>query len=230
MRHTRANRVVSVDFLRRSLKSRPLERAGKSRVSTGQSTGTASTGGAEEAKKKTSAGSSSMKRKEGADKHQSEIDIDIYDEACAEIRQALDAYAVAVVDLSQFHLFYPAFGGSSIGGSTKSSRTRRPGEAYPSNSLMGETTARGTSVGSTEMGGDVPNGEDFDPETYSQVRGTKRARKTHALRDPTAPSRTPQVLYIPSGRRTASKLHNAENSQDVSPLYFNHLEELCLLS
>jgi hypothetical protein len=82
------NVAVSVDFLRRSLKNRPTERAGQSRPSGTGTTSSSSTG----------------KCKEGADRHESDEEIDVYDAACREIRMALDAYAVAVVDLSQFHL------------------------------------------------------------------------------------------------------------------------------
>jgi hypothetical protein len=54
-------------------------------------------------------GGSDQKRKEGADASMSDNAIDIYDEACSEIRFALHAYAVAVVDLSQFTYFTPHF-------------------------------------------------------------------------------------------------------------------------
>ena len=53
-------------------------------------------------------------------------------------------------------------------------------------------------------------------EGYSRSRTSRRAKKTYALTDPTAPSRTPQVLYIPSGRRLDSKGKNASLDEEVS--------------
>jgi hypothetical protein len=41
-------------------------------------------------------------RKEGAGRHQSDDEIDIYDQAARQIRLGLDAYAVSVVDPSFF--------------------------------------------------------------------------------------------------------------------------------
>lgn len=160
---------VSVDFLRRSLKHRPNERAGFSR-----NTDT------------TTSKSTERKRKEGADNNQSDDEVDIYDEACSEIRLALDAYAVAVVDLSQFHLFYPAFHNSSSGGSRTAGSVSRGGSA-------GQTTITGgTSTASLD-----------EADAYSKPSNRKHARKTYAITDPTAPSRTPQVLFIPNVQRSA---------------------------
>lgn len=164
----------------------------------------------------------------------SEGDIDIYDEACAEIRYALDAYAVAVVDLSQFHLFYPAFTGSSAGGSTSRSRTKKestesltsvgrdrstPTEVPPRGGGSGDgSTVRGLSTrkGWKDSTDGVVSTAADDEEGYSRSRGSKRAKKTYALSDPTAPGRTPQVLYIPSGRRANSKASNAGLNDEVS--------------
>ncbi|WRT66765.1 uncharacterized protein IL334_003728 [Kwoniella shivajii] len=191
---------ISVEFLRRSLKHRPNEKAGSRKGGTG-------TGSASEAKKgnaATSSTSSSGKRISGADAAQNDIDVDIYDEACREIRNALDAYAVAVVDLSQFHLFYPTYQNSSTGGgsstrggsSTAHTRSQNTGTAVQS-SFGGRT---GSVASSTVRGGD----ED-EAEAYSKPSNIKRARKTYAVTDPLAPSRTPQVLFIPSRRRSNPK-------------------------
>lgn len=211
LREVPLTHTVSVDFLRRSLKSRPLERAGKSRGSaTSGTTGSRTQPEGD----KSSPSTSSNKRKEGADQNQSQDDIDIYDEACSEIRHALDAYAVAVVDLSQFHLFYPTFAGSSTGGSSRmtsvdgsrSSPTEVPHSRGPLNSSgAGQSTEYPYS--STQ------GSQAEDEEGYSRSRGSKRARQTWALTDPTAPSRTPQVLYIPAGKRAGSKKANPADEE-----------------
>ncbi|KAK8864137.1 hypothetical protein IAR55_001383 [Kwoniella newhampshirensis] len=183
---------ISVDFLRRSLQHRPNERAGQSagqRGTTGSSTS-----------------STTGKRKEGADHLQSEITVDIYDEACREIRMALDAYAVAVVDLSQFHLFYPAYQNSSTGGgsSTRGGSTTGPARSNITGGAStqaggGSTLRQGSTMASSTIGGD--EGE----EAYSKPNNRKRALPTYATTDIMAPSRTPQVLYIPSRRRSDPK-------------------------
>lgn len=112
-----------------------------------------------------------------------------------EIRSALDAHAVAVVDLSQFHLFYPAYQGStSAGGTTSADRTVRA------------MSSRASTV---------------DLDDSGEQRHVRRARNTFALRDPTAPSRTPQVLFIPSkGRPIRNKV---EGEGEVS----HHIRILC---
>jgi hypothetical protein len=141
-----------------------------------------------------------------------------------EIRHALDAYAVAIVDLSQFHLFYPTFQGSSTAGSSSRGRHARFGPSdnntlMPGHSVGGSTVAPsvlgggGVSGGgtSTEMGEIEVEGTDV----YTHNRHSKRARQTYALTDPTAPSRTPQVLYIPSGRTGRSgKAGDREDAKD----------------
>lgn len=151
--------------------------------------------------------SSSAKRKEGADQDQLEDELDIYDEACTEIRYALDAYAVAIVDLSQFHLFYPTFQGSSTAGtSTRHKMSRfggsKDGTTVAGRSVGGSTAAPSVLGGRGVSGGGASTefGEADGADVYSHSRHSKRARQTYALTDPTAPSRTPQVLYIPSGR------------------------------
>jgi hypothetical protein len=235
---------VSVEFLRRSLKNRPSERAGSSAGGTRSSnTGSQESGG---------------KRKSGQDNGVSSGDIDIYDEACREIRLALDAYAVAVVDLSQFHLFYPAYQSSSTAGTSArgdsatysaSSQTRGNGSTdggstvhggggggsmfgassnngqgsvtSESNTIMmrgGGSGGSGTTIhpAGSRLGGGVPGtssstqsgtrsqtGDGDEPnESYSKPRNRKTARKTYAVTDPTAPSRTPQVLFIPSRKKS----------------------------
>lgn len=273
---------ISVDFLRRSLKSRPHEMAGKNRY-TQTNSSTASTLSRRESKQPVrsprlkseaelatgdhsaienailgddgeiavgsssgptprhetidpvdrvdpgQAGSgsehqlSSKKRVSGADKDQLAESIDIYDEACSEIRSALDAYAVAIVDLSQFHLFYPTFAGSSTGGSSTRRASKTGTQSGP-----GQGSSRAGSKTQSSWSGDgtiVPNAagstqgysgynesdaarqgqaEEGDEEFTHSEKKSKRARQTYALKDPTAPSRTPQVLYIPSGRRGGS--------------------------
>ncbi|WWD18838.1 hypothetical protein CI109_103293 [Kwoniella shandongensis] len=182
---------ISVDFLRRSLKHRPNERAGQSVPDNATASSTSSTTG---------------KRKEGADNNQSEVTVDIYDEACREIRTALDAYAVAVVDLSQFHLFYPAYQNSSTGGgsSTRGGSTTGPARSNqtggPSTYAGGGSTARQAStVANSTIGAEDPE------EAYSKPVNRKRALPTYATTDIMAPSRTPQVLYIPSRRKSDPK-------------------------
>ena len=220
--------TVSVDFLRRFLKVRPNERAGKHSSKSTQSSGSSPGGN-------TSRGGGAIKnntnkRISGRDKDQDEIDIDIYDEACSEIRYALDAHAVAVVDLSQFHLFYPAFQGSSIGGSTgkggtsRSSETRKAhdpnalaaasvktpsSEKTPPTGMSSTVMPAKTSGGTSEHAASYHHSE--ESESFQYQRGSRRARQTYALTDPTAPGRTPQVLYIPTGRRTESRSKLSES-------------------
>ncbi|OCF75572.1 hypothetical protein I204_04429 [Kwoniella mangroviensis CBS 8886] len=199
---------ISVDFLRRSLKHRPNERAGQSRTTgrtaTGTGTGTGSGGTGTEKGTATSSDSSvTGKRVSGADQNQDQNDVDIYDEACREIRNALDAYAVAVVDISQFHLFYPTYqnsstgGGSTRGGSstlhTKSQHTSTTGQS--SFAAGTGSIASSTARGSGNVGAD-------DQDAYSKNVDNKRPRQTYAVTDSLAPSRTPQVLFIPSRRRS----------------------------
>lgn len=198
-----------MDFLRRSLKTRPTERAGFSR-SSGQTRTTSS------------ASSSSQKRKEGADHHQSDDEIDIYDEAAREIRQGLDAYAVAVVDLSQFHLFYPSFQNSSTGGS--SARGASTSDPTRSGSRSAERSAAGSGTPHPLRPGSRPNSMSKtmmtdDTDSYAQSNNTRRAKETYTVTDPLAPSRTPQVLFIPS-RPRGSKGPQDPAQDNVSPQHF----------
>lgn len=136
--------------------------------------------------------------------------MDIYDEACREIRTALDAYAVAVVDLTQFHLFYPAYQSSSTAGtSTRGSTSRNTASAQMQS--RGPTSTAGSAL-------------DDETEAYSKSDDVKRARKTYAVTDVTAPSRTPQVLFIPGRRKLDPKRskymkdsENVHGEDDVGP-------------
>ena len=125
----------------------------------------------------------------------SEDDIDLYDEACREIRLALDAYAVAAVDLSQFHLFYPAYQSSSTAGSsTRFTSTSHPTQSFQTNSYP-------SSLGPESL---AESADTQEVEAYAKSRDQKIARKTWAIADPTAPSRKPQVLFIPGRRKPES--------------------------
>jgi hypothetical protein len=152
--------------------------------------------------------SASAKQRSKGDSSISEEDADIYDEACQEIRMALDAYAVAVVDLSQFHLFYPAYqssstNGSSIGrGSSVNSRTTGVATTYASFGSSYQGQSRGGNSNASGPGS-VNSGE--TPDAYAKPTNRKHARQTYATSDPTAPSRTPQVLFVPTRRKTDPK-------------------------
>ncbi|WVF69066.1 hypothetical protein IAT40_003840 [Kwoniella sp. CBS 6097] len=190
---------ISVDFLRRSLKHRPNEKAGQS---TAKGTNESST-----ATGTSSASSTTGKRNQGADQNQDQGNVDIYDEACREIRYALDAYAVAVVDLSQFHLFYPTYQNSSTGGGTSTrggSTSGRSKSQYtgPDTARQSAQTGRTGSTASSTLHGQM--GEEDSSDAYSKPADVKRALPTYAVSDPMAPSRTPQVLYIPSRRKVGS--------------------------
>ncbi|RXK37253.1 hypothetical protein M231_05474 [Tremella mesenterica] len=182
---------ISVDFLRRSLQSRPNERAGHSANSKTTTTTTSS--------------SDSGKRHEGADSRQSNEQLDIYDEACREIRHALDAYAVACVDLTQFHLFFPAYQTTSTGGSS----TRHTQNSFPTGS-GGSSFIGG--IG-TDSVGTAGWGMGLEEEGYTKPFEQKRARQTYAVTDPMAPGRTPQILFIPEGAKNVPKSKKAP--QDV---------------
>ena len=141
----------------------------------------------------------------------SEDQLDIYDEACSEIRHALDAYAVAIVDLSQFHLFYPTFQGSSQGGSSTRGKMSRFSGSKSGTTLMGTTIGGGSTASPSLAGG----GETLDAsDAYAHNSSSKRARQTYALTDPTAPSRTPQVLHIPSGRAGRAGTGDKDQNQN----------------
>ncbi|KAK4686457.1 hypothetical protein P7C73_g3663, partial [Tremellales sp. Uapishka_1] len=147
--------------------------------------------------------SSSGGRREKADSAMSDDEIDIYDEACQEIRLALDAHAVAVVDLSQFHLFYPAYQSSSTAGS--STRGGKSSVSGQSQTTQTRSNFDKTSV-SRNSHASAPSsigGEEYEP--YAKQADRKVARSTYGISDPTAPSRTPQVLFIPGRRKTDPK-------------------------
>jgi len=63
-----------------------------------------------------------------------------------------------------------------------------------------------------------------DNEAYAKSGNLKRARKTWAITDVTAPSRTPQVLFIPGRRKPDLKRskymkepEKVEGQEEVSP-------------
>ncbi|KIR70576.1 hypothetical protein I310_05828 [Cryptococcus deuterogattii CA1014] len=175
---------ISVDFLRRSLKHRPLERAGRS---TGISSGSGSMpmGGDRAGNDGSSASGStkssgSHKRIEGADEHQNDETVDIYDEACREIRSALDAYAVAVVDLSQFHLFYPAYQNSSTGGGST-----RAGSMMETTTGSGATTVRPGASSSIDQTTSTTSTVEEEDNPWDSKK--KQARPTYSKNDPLAP-------------------------------------------
>ncbi|ADV25630.1 Protein-histidine kinase, putative [Cryptococcus gattii WM276] len=175
---------ISVDFLRRSLKHRPLECAGRS---TGISSGSGSTpmrgdraGNDGSSASGSTRSSGSRKRIEGADEHQNDETVDIYDEACREIRSALDAYAVAVVDLSQFHLFYPAYQNSSTGGGTT-----RAGSVMETATGSGATTVRPGASSSIDQTTSTTSTVEEEDNPWDSKK--KQARPTYSKNDPLAP-------------------------------------------
>jgi len=167
--------------------------------------------------------SSSNKRTSGADRGQAAGVVDMFDEACSEIRLALDAYAVALVDLSQFYLSYPTSAGSSTDGSStrRTSMTSktgtRSGHEQGSSRADSQTQSCWSGAGTVmsgmagSMGGcsgqlesDAARqgrAEEVDGKFARSDKRSRRARQTYALKDPTVSSRTPQVMYIASGRR-----------------------------
>lgn len=206
---------ISVDFLRRSLKHRPLERAGRS---TGISSGSGSTpmagdraGNDGSSASGSTRSSGSHKRIEGADEHQNDETVDIYDEACREIRSALDAYAVAVVDLSQFHLFYPAYQNSSTGGGST-----RAGSVMETATGSGTTTVRPGASSSIDQTTSTTSTVEEEDSPWDSKK--KQPRPTYSKNDPLAPVRTPQVLFIPSRPRTKPKWYNQNTEQKPSEL------------
>ncbi|ODN93564.1 hypothetical protein L198_05430 [Cryptococcus wingfieldii CBS 7118] len=248
---------ISVDFLRRSLKHRPLEYAGQSNSGstlsgssgsmnvegdpvnptevksvptpaptpasaaapdTGNSTGEEQDDSAEDSspfseESPPAAPLNSKKRIEGADANQSVDAVDIYDEACIEIRMALDAYAVAVVDLSQFHLFYPAYQSTTNGSNSirTGSVTEVPGRKNKSGpSTKGGSTARQSSS-SGHSQDDNEDGLGFD---WSNKQ--RRARPTYSVNDAVQPARTPQVLFVPSRPTMRSKRYRPQQENDDS--------------
>lgn len=187
---------VSVDFLRRSLKDRPNEREDQNRSNGASLVGTGLT-----------SSSSTGKRRGGADWYQSDDKIDVYDEACREIRLGLGAYAVAVVDLSQFHLFYPSLQNSSTHGVPAFGRSTS-GQSRSSTFQSSQRTGRRgrTPKPTTEV---VLTDE---TDVYAQ---TRKAKETYSVAGSLAPSRTPQVLFMDS-RPPGSKALQIRHQDDVS--------------
>ncbi|TYJ53875.1 hypothetical protein B9479_005497 [Cryptococcus floricola] len=251
---------ISVDFLRRSLKHRPLEYAGQSNSGstlsgssgptnvegdpvnptevksvptpaptpasasaaapdTGNSTGEEQDDSGEGSspfgeEPPPAAPLNTKKRIEGADASQSVDATDIYDEACREIRLALDAYAVAVVDLSQFHLFYPAYQSTTNGSNSirTGSVTEVPGRKSkrgPSTRGGGSTARQPSSSGHSQDG--YEDGLGFD---WSNKQ--RRARPTYSVDDAVQPARTPQVLFVPSRPTMRLKRFRAKQENEDS--------------
>ena len=248
--HDEANDAVSVDFLRRSLKHRPNERAGKSSDASqeggGYGSGIRGGAGLDPELQSSNSASSGQKRRTGADSLQDGSQIDIFDEACAEIRYALGADAVAIVDLSQFHLFYPNFSTSSTAGSTRTGTmteaTFRAGMPEPAGPRR--APGRSTPDPASTLSSDTPTGSSGtdgipppaarrsgtsnsmgphsiqesnrtirdEPEGYQRSHDGRAARSTYAVRDPLAPSITPQVLYIPTAMHKGGMTRMAKGS------------------
>ncbi|ODN74183.1 hypothetical protein L202_07633 [Cryptococcus amylolentus CBS 6039] len=251
---------ISVDFLRRSLKHRPLEYAGQSNSGSTTSGGSGSTNvegepvnptevkfvstptatpasvaapdtgnSTGEEQDDSAEGSSpfgeesppaaplnSRKRIEGADASQSIDAVDIYDEACREIRLALDAYAVAVVDLSQFHLFYPAYQSTTNG-----SQSIRTGSATEVPGRMNKMGPASTARQPSSSGHSQDDDEDgFGPDWSNKQR---RARPTYSVDDAVQPARTPQVLFVPSRPTMRSKRYRPmqENEDSLAVLGYS---------
>lgn len=184
---TLTDNLVSVDFLRRSLKHRPNERAGTSNPTVSAGDGTSSSISGDSAMGGDASGGKGGKRKSGADSKQRAIDLDIFDEACTEIRHALDAHAVAIVDLSQFHLFYPTYQTSSSAGSTRTgtgSRASGAATIIPSGPWAAAGKRRSTAAAASGQGGSrtgTPSGSGTPmPEVRSS--GTETT-STATLRD-----------------------------------------------
>ncbi|WVQ73540.1 hypothetical protein IAR50_003116 [Cryptococcus sp. DSM 104548] len=263
---------ISVDFLRRSLKHRPLEYAGRSSTGSALSGSSGSTnaegdpakpaevqagpapapapasapGGDSaststptlEADSGTSAGEgddstgdssphpempppastlNTKKRIEGADSRQSIESVDIYDEACREIRLALDAYAVAVVDLSQYHLFYPAYQSTTTGSNSirTGSVTEVPGRENRTANNNNASTRGGSTARQPSSSG-YSQDDDEDGLGYEWSNKQKRARPTYSVDDPVQPGRTPQVLYVPSRPAMRSKKYQPKQTDEDS--------------
>lgn len=83
---------------------------------------------------------------------------------------------------------------------------------------MGNSVGGSTAAPSVAGAGKSAEGEMDEADVYSHRRHSKRARQTYMLTDPTAPSRTPQVLYIPSGRTGKARTGETDekNNEDVS--------------
>jgi hypothetical protein len=136
----------------------------------------------------------------------------MYDEACREIRTTLDAYAVAVVDLSQFHMFYPAYAGSSTGTSGQASSTT--GRQSSNWHYSGQGSGSTASLGGWSMDSELSM-------PYARPEDRSRARPTYTVDDPTAAKpRMPQVVFVPKRRRSDPKaprppVHQKDDHDDV---------------
>jgi hypothetical protein len=135
--------------------------------------------------------------------------MDVYDEACQAIRLGLSAYAVAVMDPSQFHLFYPSLQNSSTGGTSARDRsTSGPIRSTTSKSPRRTGSGRRSPNPTTEA---ILTDE---TDIYAQ---TRRAKQTCSVADSLAPSRTPQVLFMHS-RPRGSKALQSRHQDGVSRL------------
>lgn len=198
------------------MKNRPKERAGKSRQSQSQTTSSSATA---------SNDSSSGKRRSGKDGDVSEDDVDIYDEACREIRVGLNAYAVAIVDLRQFHLFYPAYQSSSAAG------TSTRGSSSANRTVTASRTQNSQSIGTGSVDGQSNQGSlGEESEAYARSSNIKRARQTYAVTDSTMPSRTPQVLFIPTRRKSDPVRSKYARNLDHSDSAGNRIDEVSPIS
>lgn len=181
-----------------------MERAGRSRPSKAGDTMTTSN-------TRSTSSESTGKRNSGADHKQSEEDVDIFDEACQVIRLALDAHAVAIVDLTQFHMFYPSYQTSTMGGSTSGGRSRGFGGVSASHSRA-QTPKAGPSARSYNTSASIGEGGE-DAEPYQKAPDGRAARKTYAVVDPMSSGRAPQVLFVPSdGTATGRRSDNVPKS------------------
>lgn len=158
-----------------------------------------------------SSAGSTNKRHGGSDDRSRDEDLDVYDEACREIRFALDAYAVAVVDLSRFHVFYPNYQNSSLAGTSTrdAAKTMTKSSTTKSTATIGPYS-KGASMRSAETRRSGSSQE--SSEGYSRPDSAKQPRPTYALNDPEQATRTPQVLYLPPDKSVKSD-DNDEDEQ-----------------
>lgn len=146
----------------------------------------------------------------------------MYDEACREIRNTLDAYAVAVVDLSQFHMFYPAYAGSSTGTGTTSNM---------GSSTTGDNSSRWHSSGqgsrqSTNSAGTWST--DGDSMPYAKPEDTSRARPTYHVEEQHVPKgRLPQVVFVPQRRSNLKGKQEDDDTDDRDNVGVNLARKLC---
>lgn len=141
------------------------------------------------------------------------------------IRLALEAHAVAIVDLTQFHMFYPSYQTSTTGGSASGPRSVAPSaRASGPNPLSGPSSGSYTSSSKSRSG---EGGEDAEP--YQRAADGKAARKTYSVVDPMSAGRTPQVLFVPAAGtatgRTSDRVPSKAQENTVSLALFN---EFCI--